>query len=110
MKRTIVPAPVPVLRARRLSVSEAKAKLSEALHSLEQGPTIVHNRGRDIAVLVGIDEYSNLVGSQLSGLGSIRGFLAAVEELKRERGGGVDFDPEEIKIQPHDPFRQRTRS
>ena len=45
-----------------------------------------------------------------SGVGSIRGFLAAVEELKQERGGGVDFDPEEIKIQPHDPFRQRTRS
>jgi prevent-host-death family protein len=109
MKRTTVGAPAPVLRARRLSVSEAKAKLSEALHSLDQGPTIVHNRGRDVAVLMGIDEYANLVAAQPFGVGSIRGFLAAVEELKRERGGGVDFDPEEIKIQPHAPFR-RTRS
>ena len=85
---------------RRLSVSEAKAKLSEALRSAEGGAVIIHSHGRDVAAMIGIDEYERLRAGPHGG----QRFLDAVTRLKRELGGGVDFDPERARIQAAVPF------
>jgi prevent-host-death family protein len=92
---------------RRVGVAEAKAHLSNLLRELAAGPVIVHNRGRDLAVLVGIDEYERLArdadqkskGAQL---------LLRVAELKLRYGGGVDdFEPPQAKLRTRYPFRAR---
>jgi prevent-host-death family protein len=86
--------------ARRLSVAEAKSHLSAVL--LEQTPTIIHKRGRDIAVLVPVAEYQRLTAHEVPSA-SAR-FLARVEELKAELGGGVeDFAPERATLETRIP-------
>ena len=58
-KVTLAAAPEP---ARRVGVAAAKAHFSTVLKNAGRGPTIVHNRGRDVAVIV---------DDGLSGSGSI---------------------------------------
>jgi prevent-host-death family protein len=45
-----------IVHPRRLRVAEAKAKLSEAIRSVRSGPSIIHNRGRDVAVLIDVEQ------------------------------------------------------
>ncbi|MBI2892290.1 MAG: type II toxin-antitoxin system prevent-host-death family antitoxin [Deltaproteobacteria bacterium] len=95
---------------RRLGVAEAKSKLSEALREVVRGPTIIHSRGRDLAVLLDIQEYDRLVAD--SGAGVIGGahFLDRVDSLKRELGGGVErFEPERVRFVPREPFGRARR-
>ena len=98
-------------RPRRVSVAEAKAKLSEVLRSLEEGPVIIHARGRDVGALVDIDSYERLAAAndQTDQPGGAA-FLEAVDALKQRHGGGVeDFAPTPSAIRPQDPFRSRRR-
>jgi len=76
-----------------LGVAEAKSKLSEVLRDTASGPTIIHSRGRDLAVL-GIEEYENLVAEGRGGGGTGGAFLNRLEAVKRRHGGGVEsFEP-----------------
>jgi prevent-host-death family protein len=99
-------------RPRRVGVAEAKARLSEVIRSLADGPVIIHSRGRDVGALVDIDAYERFV-ADAEGQGRPGGpaFLDALEALKLRHGGGVEgFDPARAKIVPHEPFRPRRRS
>jgi PHD/YefM family antitoxin component YafN of YafNO toxin-antitoxin module len=81
------------------------------LRSLDEGPVVIHSRGRDIGALVDIDAYERLIDrdrDQAPSGGAA--FLASVEELKRRYRGGVDdFDPAPAEIVPKDPFEPRRR-
>jgi prevent-host-death family protein len=85
---------------RRLSVSEAKAMLSDAVRAAAEGPVVIHSRGRDVAALVSMQSFSDL---QQGGRAGAR-FLSAVAELKRRHGGGAVLELERARIRPNDPF------
>lgn len=45
---------------RRVGVAEARSRLSEVLRDAAKGPTIIRSRGRDLAVLLALDEHEQL--------------------------------------------------
>jgi prevent-host-death family protein len=93
---------------RRVGVAEAKGRLSEVLRETAQGPTIIHSRGRDLAVLLAIGEYEQLVADHPGGPGSGGAFLSRIEAVKRRHGGGVEsFNPAPMRFQAMDPFSRR---
>ncbi len=93
---------------RRVGVAEAKSKLSEVLRDASKGPTIIHNRGRDLAVLLAIEEYEHLLAEHPGGPGTGGAFLRRVDAVKRRHGGGIEgFEPARMTLQPVDPFARR---
>ena len=95
-------------RTRRLGVAEAKSKLSEVLREAARGPLVIHSRGRDLAVVLAIEEYERLTADQQPpGTGGAE-FLERVEALKQRHGGGVsDFVPAPFHFVPAEPFARR---
>lgn len=95
-------------RTRRLGVAEAKSKLSEVLRDAAQGPLVIHNRGRDLAVVLAIEDYERLTAEQRLPRAGGEAFLQRVEALKQRYGGGVsDFEPARLDFVPADPFVRR---
>jgi prevent-host-death family protein len=110
MKQVIVES---TPQARRLGVAEAKSRLSEVLRDAAAGPTIIHSRGRDLAVVLAMGDYEELVAARREAPSSGAAFLERVEVLKQRHGGGVeDFNPPRLAVKPLDPFarKRRTRS
>jgi prevent-host-death family protein len=60
MKSASPRASVPPKKPRRVSVADAKARLSLLIREVEERPTVIQNRGRDVAVLVGLAEYERV--------------------------------------------------
>src|SRR5262245_6618052 len=95
-------------RARRLGVAEAKSKLSEVLREAALGPTIIHSRGRDLAVVLAIEDYERLTADRQTPRAGGAEFLQRVDALKQRHGGGVkDFEPARLDFVPGDPFTRR---
>jgi len=94
-------------RTRRLGVAEAKSKLSEVLREAVQGPTVIHSRGRDLAVVLAIEDYEELVAGQQAPRAGGAAFLERVEALKQRYGGGAEFAPGHLDLVPDDPFARR---
>ena len=93
-------AQAPHKKLRRVSVADAKTRLSSLIREAAQRPTVIQNRGRDVAVLVSLVDYER-VNALVSAPAESRAerFLREVEELKVERGGGVDdFSPSPIEL------------
>lgn len=92
-------------RIRRLGVAEAKGKLSEVLRDAAQGPLVIHSRGRDVAVVLAIEEYERLTADQQPSRAGGSVFLQRVEALKLRHDGGVsDFEPARLDFVPADTF------
>ena len=83
----------------RYSVAQAKAHLSEVLREAAEGPAVIHNRGRDVAVLLSIGDYQRLRSD--AGVRPMTRWLARVGEWRR-RTGGVEFEPEPMAFKPAD--------
>lgn len=100
---------MPASRAhRRVGVAEAKARFSEVLREVGGSPTIIHSRGRDLAVLLAIDDYEQLAASSARGAGTGTAFLDRIDAVKRRHGDGVDeFSPPAMKFRAIDPFSRR---
>ena len=101
-----------IVRPRRLSVAEAKAKLSEALRSVHSGPSIIHNRGRDVAVLIDVEQYEQLIEDQQAAQEQrpAKSFLDRLDQIKERFGGGADgFEPPRTDYRPRNPFSNRKR-
>lgn len=94
-----------VMNPRRLSVSEAKAKLSNALRAAQKAPVVIHSRGRDVAALVSIESHTEQRETESGG----RRFLDAVLELKRRHGGGAVLVAPPARIRAQDPFARGRR-
>jgi|SRR6185295_6513477 len=98
----------PARRPRRLGVAEAKSKLSEVLREATEGPTIIHSRGRDLVVVLAIEDYERLISEQEPQETAGAAFLKRVEVLKRRYGGGVgDFEPARLDFAPAEPFPRK---
>ncbi len=92
-------------KTRRLGVAEAKSKLSEVLRDVENGPTVIHSRGRDLAVVLGMEDYERLSAGQQAQRAGGAELLRRIEILKQRYGGGVDgFEPARLDFVPVDPF------
>jgi prevent-host-death family protein len=93
---------------RRVGIAEAKSKLSEVLRETAQRPTIIHSRGRDLAVLLAIGEYEQLIAEHPGAPGTGGAFLSRIEAVKRRHGGGVEeFKPASMSFRAVDPFSRR---
>lgn len=96
---------------RRIGVAEAKSRLSELLRQAVAGPTIIHSRGRDLAVVLAVEEYDRLTAERREAPGGGAAFLARIDVLKERHGGGVeDFTPERVQLEPVDPFARKRRT
>jgi prevent-host-death family protein len=103
-------SPSPSPRTRRLGVAEAKSKLSDLLRHAPEGPTIIHSRGKDLAVVLGIEDYERLMSGQRPGETGGAALLRRIEELKQRHGGGVDdFEPARLDLVPVQPFARRKK-
>ena len=95
-------------KTRRLGVAEAKSKLSEVLREAAQGPTVIHSRGKDLAVVLAMEDYERLTADQPSPRAGGAAFLERVEVLKERHGGGVvDFEPARLDFVPENPFARK---
>jgi len=95
-------------RLRRVGVAEAKSRFSAVVRDTARGPTIIHSRGRDLAVLVAIEDYEQLVAEHPGGSAGGGAFLGRIEAVKRRHGGGVaEFTPAPLSFQAMDPFSRR---
>jgi prevent-host-death family protein len=95
-------------KTRRLGVAEAKSKLSEVLRDAAQGPTVIHSRGRDVAVVLAMEDYERLTAGQPTSRAGGAAFLERVEALKERHGGGVlDFEPARLDYVPASPFARK---
>ena len=81
--------------------------LLEAVRSLQLGPAVIHNRGRDVAVLMRVEDYAR-VGDAAAA--SMAVFLRDVAALKQRYGGGEEFDPEPACVVPRAVFRRGRRA
>jgi len=91
-----------------LGVAEAKSKLSEVLREATQGPMVIHSRGRDLAVVLAVEDYERLVADQRTRRAGGAAFLERVEALKQRHAGGVsDFEPARLDFTQVDPFASR---
>ncbi|MFL6293503.1 MAG: type II toxin-antitoxin system prevent-host-death family antitoxin [Thermoanaerobaculia bacterium] len=96
-------------RTRRLEVAEAKPKWSEVVREAGQGPTVIHSRGKDLVVVLAIEDYERLAADQQAPKAGGAAFLQRVEALKQRLGGGVeDFEPARLDFVPSQPFARRT--
>ncbi|HWL86538.1 MAG TPA: type II toxin-antitoxin system Phd/YefM family antitoxin [Polyangiaceae bacterium] len=76
----------------RWRVAEAKASLSELVRESARGPQRIENRGREVAVVLSIEDYQRLTeaAEQGSGASRLRRFLRLSAELRE--GGGADIE------------------
>jgi prevent-host-death family protein len=96
---------MPAEQIRRLEVAEAESSLSDVLRDAAQGPTIIHDHGRDLAVVLAIEDYERLKSDRPARRAGGAAFLERVEALKRRHGGGVeDFTPARFDFVPAEPF------
>jgi prevent-host-death family protein len=108
MKQGLPVRPSPPVRPRRLGVAEAKSKLSEVLRDAAARPTIIHSRGHDVAVVLAIEEYTQLVADQHPPAAGGAAFLERIEALRARHGGGVDdFEPARLKLELAPPFGRK---
>ena len=102
--------PISPRLSRRLGVAEAKSRLSELLRQCPAGPTIIHSRGRDLAVVIAVEDYDRLTGEHRAVRAGGAAFLDRVDVLKQRHGGGVEsFSPARLAFGPVDPFTRRRR-
>lgn len=95
-------------RPRRLGIVEAKTHLSELLRHAASGPTVIHSRGRDVAVVLAVEDYDRLVAQHSVESGGGARFLDRIEALKERHDGGIDdFVPTPVTFQPVNPFPPR---
>jgi hypothetical protein len=78
------------------------------LREAAQGPTVIHSRGRDLGVVLAIEDYERLTADQeFPGAGGAE-FLQRVEALKQRHGDGVDdFEPARLDFVPANPFARK---
>lgn len=87
---------------KRVGIAEAKAHLSEVVRDAADEPVVIHNRGKDVAVLVSFDRYERLVDAARPTAG--QRFVDNIRELKERYGGGYEIPYEPVDFEIRDPF------
>ena len=88
---------------RHLGVAEAKAQFARIVQNAPERRTIIQRRGRDVAVVLGIDEFRRL---EKAGAGATEGarVLAALVRWREATGGVEGFTAEPASVAPENPF------
>jgi prevent-host-death family protein len=91
---------------RRWNVAEAKAKLSEVLHEAQGAPQVIESRGRQVAVVLSMDDYRHLAELQdrAAPRERLAEFLRFSEALRKE--GGATLRPPRRTRRPS-PFSKK---
>lgn len=87
----------------RWNVASAKAELSRVLERARRSPQIIEKRGEPVAVVVGMEEYAQLVDGRRKST-RWKKFLAQSAALREE--GGVDLEIPQRTSRPS-PFGRR---
>lgn len=74
-------------REKRMGVAEAKAHLSEVLKTADVEPVVIHSRGRDVAVVVGMATYERLLTAEASAPTAMQSLMADLADLRDKHGG-----------------------
>ena len=79
------------MATRRWNVASAKARLSRLIEEARREPQVIENRGREVAVVLGIEEYRRVEGIQARAAPGERlsEFLRFSEQLRREGGARI---------------------
>lgn len=100
--------------ARRWNIAQAKASFSELVREAAESPQEIENRGRGVAVVLGIDEYRLLTeqSARTSDEARVRNFLRLSEELRRQGGAELELPPRATRPSPFttQPKRKRVRT
>lgn len=95
-------------RPRRVGVAEAKAHFADVVRAAGERRTIIQRRGKDVAVVLGVDELARLDAARATETAGAR-LLAALARVRRRHGGVDDFEPERAVLTPQDPFAGKAR-
>lgn len=69
---------------------------------------MIHSRGRDLVVVLAIEDYEQLLADRQVPRAGGAAFLERVAALKQRQGGGVgDFEPRRLDFVPAAPFARR---
>jgi prevent-host-death family protein len=90
-------------RAVRVGVAEAKARFAQLVASADKRRTIIQRRGKDVAVVIGVDELARLEDATRGATAGAR-LLARLDVVKARAGGDLSFEPERIRYPERDPF------
>lgn len=84
------------------SVAEAKARLSELLNETPKAPQVIENRGREVAVVLSMDEYQRLQRYKAQTEPQVRmnEFLAFSARLREEGGAALALSPRVTRLSP----------
>ena len=84
------------------SVSDAKARLSDVLREATHRPQVIENRGQEIAVVLGIDEYRRLraIQEKTAPRQRLAEFLRDTERLRNEGGAELELPRREPRPSP----------
>ena len=95
--------------ATRWNVARAKASLSELLRAAADAPQEIENRGRPVAVVLGIEAYRVLSerAARTDEAPRMREFLDASAELRRQGGAELELPPRTTRPSPFDQSRKR---
>lgn len=97
-------------RAVRVGVAEAKARMAAIIRAAPRQRTIIQRRGKDAAVVIGIEELRRL---EAAGAGATAGARVLHRVAAwRERTGGFEVDETTFpraEIVAHDPFAPEPR-
>jgi prevent-host-death family protein len=91
----------------RWNVAEAKAKLSAMLQSAAREPQVIENRGKEVAVVLGIEEYRRFkaLEERSSPRAKMDEFLRLTAELRREGGVTIKLPKRRPRRSPFTPER-----
>jgi prevent-host-death family protein len=91
------------------NVARAKATFSELLREAAVAPQIIENRGREVAVVLSLDEYRRLSerAERTNDDARMREFLGASAELRRQGGAELDVPARTARSSPFDRPRKR---
>jgi len=97
--------------ARRWNIAEAKAQFSELVREAAVSPQSIENRGREVAVVLGIDAYRHLAEESVRSSNSarVREFLRLSAELRDQGGVEIELPPRATRPSPFERGDERKR-
>lgn len=97
------------IKGRPWNIARAKASFSELLRGAAVSPQTIENRGREVAVVLGIDEYRLLAerAARTDDVPHMGEFLEASAELRRQGGADLELPARTTRPSPLDPPRKR---
>ena len=94
------------MKSRHWSVAGAKAALSQVLHQTADGPQVIENRGRPVAVVVSYGDFQQEVGEPSASMKGSKWQRFLVKSASCRAKGGGELAPTR-RGSRRDPFGRR---